>query len=259
MDYCYTSLNSRLFFLSGVAWLMCGFLLVGCSREDESRTPADIVDSWSDLGMYLPPKEDITFIRENLPESLKALRAGMNAPESSLRMSTAYVIGELGSDASALTQELLDRIDTETVPIVRVYSATAVADIDRLNENQVQQLKDAFHSEEEPQAKTHLAGALVRVDNFEEQNDAKEWLLQSLEPLTPENEVSDIDIFWECRWGAIAHLRHLHHLDDLLLPLLKQLHDHPETPKWVIDQQIMPALREMEHRSASDTTPSSAG
>jgi hypothetical protein len=233
-------------------------LVVGCSQGNPGlqqtshpRTPASVVEAWANLGMYLPPAEDIAFLRANLPDSLGAIREGLTHDNESIRMRSAYVAEALGPEARSLVPDLLWRLQSDSSFIVRVYAASALPEIGQLDADGIQKLRDRFRTEEHPQVKTDLAGVLVRLRTAQDEPDAWQWLLHSLKAFPP-NPPADGDeqhIFWEQRWGAVKHLRHVRGHDEELLPLLEALKANPKTPGWIIDQQVDAAITEIESRT----------
>lgn len=229
--------------------------IIGCSEREKPRSVFGVVSSWAHLGIYLPPEEDIEFIRDRLPESLAALRAGLTSDSNDVRMSSAYVAEKLGPQANLLVPVLLGRLPSEPAFIIRVYLASALAEIGQVDSDGIRQLEESFRTEKNEQAKTHIAGALVRLRSPEEEPDAWQWLLQSLEvfPPDPPAESDAQHIFWERRWGAVKHLRAIRGKDDILLPPLRALKANSKTPRWVINQQITQAIAELESRTRRST------
>jgi hypothetical protein len=90
-------------------------LIVGCSEAEMQRSVSDVVSAWGELGMYLPPEQDVEFIRDRLPQSLAALRAGLTNDTEHVRMSSAYVAEKLGPQASPLARVMIDRMQSEPV------------------------------------------------------------------------------------------------------------------------------------------------
>jgi hypothetical protein len=223
--------------------------IAGCSEKPRSISNA--VSDWGHLGMYLPPEQDVAFVRDRLPESLVALRVGITNDTEHVRMSSAYVAEKLGAQARPLVPVMVERLQSEPAFIIRVYLASAIARIGGVDSNGVRRLEDTFRSEDNEQAKAHIAGALVRLRSAEEEPAAWGWLMQSLEafPPDPPAELDAQQIFWERRWGAVEHLRFVRSKDADLLPPLMALKTNPKTPRWVIDQQVAPAIAEIEGRT----------
>jgi len=228
-------------------------VIVGCYEGAKPRTASSVISAWANLGMYLPPEEDVAFIRNRLPESLAALQAGLAHDNEHIRMSSAYVAEKLGLQASPLVPTMIERLQSEPTAIIRVYIACALAGVGQVDSDGIRRLQDSFRSEENEEAKTDIAGALVRLRSPQEESTAWQWLVQSLEvfPPDPPSELDAQQIFWERRWGAVRHLRAIRGYDDVLLPLLRAMKVNPQTPRWVIDQQVAEAVTEMESRTAS--------
>jgi len=226
-------------------------LVLGCSEVSKPRTAHDLASSWADLGMYLPPEHDVRSLRDRLPGALTAIQAGLVHENEHVRMSSAYVAGKLGPQAGPIAAVMIERLQTEPAAIVRAYVASALAEIGQIDSDGICRLEDSSRSEQDGQTKTHIAGALVRLRSAEEEPAAWRWLLESLEafPPDPPAELDACQMFWERRWGAVQHLRAIRDRDDVLLPLLRALRENPKTPRWVIDQQVTPAVAEMESRT----------
>jgi hypothetical protein len=227
------------------------------TQEGQVRPLTDVVASWKDLGIYLPSAEEVASFRDALPKSLDALRAGLQNEDSHVRMSTAYVAEGLGSEAVGLARSLLQRLQVEPEPIVRVYIAGALAAAEDRSQDILDGLRSEFSAEEDEQSKTHLAGALVRLSSPNAEPQAWGWLLDSLKafPPSPPENFEDRQDFWERRWGAVRHVRETRGEEAVLLPLLTKLRDDPGTPGWVIKQQVAGAVEEMKRRTEAPTSP----
>jgi hypothetical protein len=230
-------------------------LIVGCSEKEQPQSASGVVSGWADLGMYLPSAQDVAFIRDRLPESLAALRAGLTNQTEHVRMSSAYVAEQLGPQANPLAPAMIERLQSEPAFIIRVYFASAIAATGQADSDAVRRLQDSFRSEDNEEAKTHIAGALVRLRSAAEEPAAWQWLLQSLEAFPPDPPAGfdAQQIFWERRWGAVKHLRAIRGKDDDILPLIRALEANPRTPRWLLEQQIAPAIAEMESRTKRPT------
>ncbi|HUE69863.1 MAG TPA: hypothetical protein VMP01_03155 [Pirellulaceae bacterium] len=245
------------FSIRDLLWLtlLAAVLVVGCSTEVKPRTASGLVSAWADLGMNLPAEEDIAFIRERLPDSLAALRSGLAHDDEHVRMSSAYVAEKLGPQAGPLVSTIIEKLQSEPAPVIRVYLASALAEIGQVDSSGIRRLEDGFTSEKHEQAKTHIAGALVRLCSPQAEPAAWQWLLQSLEAFPPEPpaDLNAAQVFWERRWGAVKHVRIIRGKDDVLLPLLVALKSNPKTPRWVIDQQVAEAVMAIERRTKRST------
>lgn len=221
------------------------------------RPLADVVASWQDLGMWLPSAEEVALFRDARPQSLDALRVGLQHDDSHVRMSTAYVAEELGSDAAGLAKDMLRRLQSEDDPIVRAYIACALAAVEDDSQGIVDVLRKEFGAEEDEQAKTHVAGALVRLNSPDAEPEAWRWLLDSLKtyPPDPPQGFEERSEFWERRRWAVRHLRETRGKEAVLLPLLTQLAGNAETPDWLIKQQVAGAVEEMKRRTEAPTSP----
>jgi hypothetical protein len=172
-------------------------------------------------------------------------------------MSTAYVAEELGSEAVGLARPLLERLQAEPEPIVRVYVAGALAALEDRSRDILEVLRREFSSEGDEQPKTHLAGALVRLNSPDAEPQAWQWLLDSLKafPPDPPSAVDDRSDFWLRRREAVRHVRKTRGKEAVLLPLLTKLRDDARTPQWVMEQQIVPAVEEMRRRAETAASP----
>ena len=227
------------------------------ARQGAEPSVTDIVASWKDLGIWLPSSDEVKLVRSRLPESLDALRVGFKHDDAHVRMSTAYVAEKLGPEAAGLARDVLQRLQTEPEPLVRVYLADALAAIGDNSQDILDALRGEFQSEQDDQVKTYLAGGLVRLNSPKAEPEAWQWLLDSLKtfPPVPPDGLEERQAFWERRWGGVRHLRETRGKEEVLLPLVTKLRDNPATPGWVIKQQVADAVEEMESRSKASTSP----
>ena len=231
------------------------FLLVviaGCySSVSRPQTTSGVVFAWANLGMNLPSPRDVVIVRKELPKSLTDLRFALANTNQNVRVSSAYVAGELGFQAISLIPTLTERLQIDSEPIVRVYIALAIADIGQVDSNAISKLEECFQSEGNDDAKTAIAGALVRLRSPEEEKGAWQWLLNSLRafPPNPPAEFKAQYAFWECRWTAVKQVRAVQGEDEVVLQLLKRLKANPLTPQWLIDQQVTSAIKEIKSRT----------
>ena len=230
-------------------------LTLGCTDAVRPRSVPSVISAWSNLGAKLTSKEDVAFIRDRLPGSLTALRAGFAHQDEHVRMSSAFVAEELGSEATSLASYMIQRLQSEPIPIVRVYLASALAEVGHLDSVGVGRLEDCFRAEQNGQSKTEIAGALVRLCSAQDEPVAWQWLLQSLEafPPDPPEELGARHDFWERRWSAAKHLRTIRGREDAVLPLLKGLQANRKTPDFVVDQQVSGAIADLESRARPST------
>jgi hypothetical protein len=228
-------------------------LTVGCLVWQNARkTPENVVLGWGNLLIYLPPEEDISFIRERLPRSLAALEHGLSHDSEDIRRASAYVAEVLGPEARPLGTWMVKRLRTEPSPVVRSYLGSAIASTAGLDRDGVQLLGKAFQRECDASARASLAGALVRLRSAEREPEAWQWLLGGLTPLStgalPDDASDEGVALWERCWASISHLRHIPNAAEEVLPLLRELAKNPQTPDWVVEQQVSPAIREMDSR-----------
>lgn len=222
-------------------------LLHGCETQDpnsEIRSCSSIIEGWANQGVNLPSESDVDFFRAGLPESIEPLRCSISSESEDIRMSSAYLAEKLGNAAVALGPNLIVQLSEENSAIVRVYLSSAIASVGFKDENMISDLRNLFEGEEDIQVKTNIAGALVRLNSAEHEADAWDWLLTSISPsrgIKFESQVIE-NKFWEQRWAAIKHLRHMEYKINVIRPLLIELKRDSNTPQWVIDQQINPAL-----------------
>jgi HEAT repeat protein len=120
--------------------IMLIILIAGCSREAAPQISSHVVEAWADLGMYLPSENDVTFIRNGLPESLAALQSGLAHKDKHVRMSSAYVAEKLGPEAAPLVPAMITILQVETLPTVRVYIACALAEIGHVDSDSIHKL-----------------------------------------------------------------------------------------------------------------------
>jgi len=162
------------------------------SMNNPSSPPKHIqawVDSWADMGMYLPDKEQVEFLHANLTDVGPELEAAVSHKNPDVRQRAAYVVAEIGPDAQNLGKSLFDQLKKEQEQLVQIYLIDALAAI-RFKNNEVLEFLEAKYASlndenvpptmfsggkySEVDEKINLAGALYVLAD----DDSREKLLR---------------------------------------------------------------------------------
>jgi hypothetical protein len=222
-----------------IFWLRALFVallilpLTGCRKSDD-----DVVESWKDLGIYLPNDEDVAYLSSHLPHSLQALMRGLSHENAHVRMCSADVVERLGESAKSLGPALRAAYIAEQKVINRVYFAKALAAIGDTSSKNIDFLNRYFAIEEDIEVRTYLAGALLIVSGVDTNPEAWEWIVSSLSPgaSTADPYTDEFYEYWERRWAASYMLGKLGPRASQAVPLLDHLMRHKATPDWVKSQ-----------------------
>src|SRR5690606_10990292 len=116
--------------------LLLALLVIGCSKP--ANPPQHIqawVDSWADMGMYLPDQEQVEFLHANLDEVSPELEAAVSHKNPNIRQRAAYVIAEIGPDAKELGKCLFEQLKVEQEQLVQIYLIDALGAIRFTNDD----------------------------------------------------------------------------------------------------------------------------
>ena len=81
----------------------------------------DWVNSWADMGMYLPDQQQVEYLHANLADVSPELEAAVSHKNPDVRQRAAYVIGKIGPDANALGKSLFEQLKKEQEQLVQIY------------------------------------------------------------------------------------------------------------------------------------------
>jgi hypothetical protein len=219
-------------------------LATGCAKTPKTKA-AKYIDSWSDMGMWLPDNEQITFFRSNLTDVRQVLISALSNPNPNARQRAAYVIGEIGPDAVGLGTALYRRLKEEPKRIVRMYLYDALAAVRFADPVVINDLKDLFQSldgENLPPAQDHsyasadekinVAAALFILDKSSNRREYLEYVLRWLHQ--PRNNMAPEQLagYWERRWCAVISLETMLGASEAI-PLLEAMLNEPNTKSWV--------------------------
>lgn len=235
-----TRINAKLdgdliltFWLRALFVALLILLLAGCRKSDD-----DVVESWKNLGFYLPYDEDVAYLSSHLPHSLQDLVRGLSHENAHVRMCAADVVGRLGESAKSLGPALRAAYIVEQEAINRVYFTKALASIGDTSSENVDFLNSSFAIEEDIQVRTYLAGALLMVAGVDTNSEAWKWIVNSLSPgaSTSDSYTDEFYEYWERRWGASYMLGKLGPRASQAVPFLDRVIRHKATPNWVKSQ-----------------------
>jgi len=217
----------------------------GCGKQ--SAHPQHIqawVNSWAEMGMYLPDKEQVDFLRANLSDVQAELEAAVAHENSDVRQRAAYVIGNIGPDANALGVCLFEQLKAESVQIVQIYLVDALAGI-RFKNNEVLEfltikyisISDKNVSSNlfgaayaEVDEKINLAGVLYALSEVDERDQYLDFVVQWLEPL--EEDSPESAGYWERRWMAVNTLEAMEDAS-AAIPMLDAMLKERNAKPWV--------------------------
>ena len=222
-------------------------VLVGCGKP--SSPPQHIqawVNSWAEMGMYLPDQEQVDFLHANLDDVTPELEAAVAHKNPDIRQRAAYVIAEIGTDADELGNCLYEQLKHEPEQLVQIYLIDALGAI-RCDSDEVLaflEKKYSALSEEnvppnlfggtyaEVDEKINLAGVLYVLTERESREQYLEFVVQWLHP--PSDELNPISKagYWERRWMAVSTLEHMDGATDAI-PLLEEMLSEENAKSWV--------------------------
>lgn len=125
-------------------------------RKAKPETPAQLVDSWKQYGMWLPDDSEVQFLRSKLPESLVDLRRGLEDPNATVRRCTAHAIEGLGPDAKSTVSDLKRALSAEPDRLCRIYIAKAFGPVGDRSTDTVGFLQSALVNEEDEEVRSYL-------------------------------------------------------------------------------------------------------
>lgn len=219
-------------------------LSAGCAKTPKEKA-AQYIDSWDEMGMWLPDKEQINFFHNNLTEVREVLIPALSNPNPDVRQRTTYVIGEIGPDAVGLGPALYRCLKVEPKRLIRMYFYNSLAAVRFDDPVVINDLKDRFqslegkntpptqdHSYAPADEKINVAAALYVLDKSTNRKEYLDyvlrWLSQPGIDLTPE----ELAGYWERRWCAVISLETMLGASEAI-PLLESMLDEPNAKSWV--------------------------
>jgi HEAT repeat protein len=241
------SLQMRIMWMKTIRATALSLLLVtGCDHS--SSQPKHIqawIESWGKMGMYLPPDEQIDFLRINFSDVKPELAAALNDKNPDIRQRDAFAIGKIGTSAVSLGHALVARLNIEPERLVRIYLVNALAEIGYRDEEATDLLRAKFaalKSVNEPidpaggyadvDEKIYVAAALFDLTSGDERNEYREFVTQWLKPPSSEMNATEREAYWEHRWGAVIALENMTDASSAI-PLLESILQEPDAPAWV--------------------------
>jgi hypothetical protein len=149
-----------LFFLFPLG-VFAGSFLVGSGTvynwlKAKPETPAQLVASWKNCGMWLPDDSDVQFFRTRLPESLVDLRRGLDDSDATVRRCAAHAIQGLGADAISMVPDLERALRAEPDRLCRIYFAKAFGSLGDRSGRTVEFLQSTLANEKDDEVKNYL-------------------------------------------------------------------------------------------------------
>ena len=204
------------------------------------------VDSWANMGMYLPSQEQIDLIHVNLTDVAPALAVAISHEDPDVRQRAAYVIAEIGPDADVLGDSLLEQLKIEPERLVRIYLVDALAAIRFSNDEAIEFLEKKYEdlsSENVPEypfdvgyadvdEKINLSGALYVLVAPESQGQYLDFVIQWLHPPSEDMGLLKTGGYWERRWMAVNSLESMEGAV-AAIPLLESMLEEENAKSWV--------------------------
>jgi len=243
-----------------VRTLLIAVLLVlaaGCAKTP-TREAEKYVDSWGDMGMWLPPKEQIIFFRDHLTDVQAVLISALSNPNPDVRQRAAYVIWEIGPAAIDLGPALSGCLKEEPKRLVRMYLYGALAGVHFMDPIVIDDLKDRFQSldgKNEPPAednsyaeadeKINVAAALYVLDKSPDRRECLEFVLRWLHRPGDDMAPEQLAGYWERRWCAVISLESMLGASEAI-PLLEAMLDEAKAKPWVFVHvpRVLKALKQ---------------
>jgi hypothetical protein len=206
--------------------------------------PHDWVNSWADMGMYLPDQEQIDFLHSNLTDVTPELEAAVSHKNSDVRQRAAYVIGKIGPDAKALGKRLFEQLKSEPEQLVQIYIIDALGAIRFTDDEVIAFLTKKYESLSdknvppnlfggeyaEVDEKINVAGVLNVLTEPKSRDQYLDFVTQWLPP--PSGDMSLAGGYWERRWMAVNSLEGMEGATEAI-PLLEAMLKEENAKSWV--------------------------
>jgi len=226
--------------------LIAVFLVVvtGCAKTPTTKAEK-YVDSWDDMGMWLPDKGQIIFFRNHLTDVREVLISALSNSNPDVRQRTAYVIGEIGPHAMDIGPDLFICLKKESKRIVRMYLYSALAAIHFVDPEVIYDLRVRFQSldgkNETPEQdysyaaeneKIVVAAALYLLNTNQNRKEYLEFVLRWLRRPGDDMAPEQLAGYWERRWSAVISLESMSGASEAI-PLLEAMLDEPNAKSWI--------------------------
>ena len=238
--------------------------VLGCAKAP-SKKAEEHVDSWADMGMWLPDKEQITFFRDHFADVQEVLSLALSNSNADVRQRAAYVIGEIGPDAVDVGPDLFNRLKVEPKRLVRIYLFIALAAVQFIDPAVIDDLKDRFRllddSNKSPapepmldgsyyaavDEKISVAAALYLLDKSTDRKKYLEFVLRWLRPPSNDFSPGQLEGYWERRWCAVVALERMPEAAEAI-PLLEAMLNEENKKDWVYGR-VPPVLKALKQNS----------
>jgi len=220
---------------------------VGCSGSSQAtRRARKYVENWDRMEMQLPA-DQVPFFAEHFPEVRSVLADALTHQSDKTRMRAAYVVEELGTQATDLEPELLRSLGSESERLVRLYIYGALRGIGAQDQETIVALRDRFRSlgaeaETAPAENTYytrvdermkVAAVLYVLDKGSEQSpDYLRTVLRWLHPPEAGASGEELEAYWNHRWCAVIDVEHMYGATEAI-PLLEAMLDEKPSKSWV--------------------------
>jgi hypothetical protein len=205
------------------------------------------VDSWANMGMYLPDQLQVESLHANLTDVSPELEAAVSHKNPDVRQRAAYVIGKIGTDANAMGKVLFEQLKKESEQLVQIYLIDALGAI-RFKDDEVIEFfekKYASLSDEnvpptlfgggkysEVDERINLAGVLYVLADDDSREKYLDFVTRWLPPPSKDMSQAEISGYWERRWMAVNSLEGMESAAKAI-PLLEAMLKEENAKSWV--------------------------
>lgn len=234
-----------------LAWLVAAQIIVsfiGCadSASEPQAKARSFVQGWAKQGMYLPNQQEVEFFRNNVRNVRTVLIEAVADPNPDVRQRAAYVIDEIGREASALVADVLDALKKEQNRLVRLYLFNALSSMGKPAPDVLHELRARFNELTDAadirdqswdytpvDERICVAGALYELDvQSDRRSEYLDFVTQWLKSPVQTLSATAMASYWEHRWMAVNTLGNMPHAQSAI-PLLEAMQKEPGKQEWV--------------------------
>jgi hypothetical protein len=227
------------------------------------------VDSWAEMGMYLPDQEQVAFLHANLTDVSPELEAAISHKNPDVRQRAAYVIAKIGPDAHALGTSLFEQLKKEQEQLVQIYLVDAIGAIRFKNDEVLDFLETKYASlsdknvpptlfggqkYSEVDEKINLAGVLYVLADEDSREKYFDFVTQWLPPPSADMSQAEVSGYWERRWMAVNAFEHMEGATEAI-PLLEAMLNEDNAKSWVSVHvpRVLDVLKEQSSQGGAAT------
>ena len=245
----------------------------GRTMQKPSGPPQHIqawVDSWAEMGMYLPDQEQIEFLHANLTDVSPELEAAVSHKNPDVRQRAAYVIAKIGPDANALGKSLFEQLKREQEQLVQIYLVNAIGATRFKNDEVLDFLETKYASlsdenvpptlfgggkYSEVDEKINLAGVLYVLADTDSRENYLDFVTRWLAPPSESMSQAKISGYWDRRWMAVNSLEGMEGATEAI-PLLEAMLKEKNAKSWVSVHvpRVLDVLKKQSSQDGATTT-----